>query len=747
MEILCGVVTSIIYRNLENGYSVLALEDESGDEITAVGVIPLANEGERIELNGDFVVHRVYGRQFKALECKVLEPTSLDSIVAYLAGGFIKGVGIATAKTIVTAFGMDTLDILDKEPFRLTEIPGIGKTRAAQISESYKAQREMRDTIISLEEFDVTTSQALKLYKKYGSLAATVIKENPYRLIDDIDNIGFKIADKIAYGAGISGDSEFRVTAGIKYVLNLARREGHTFLPRPLLISTTTGILSTDELVVSNCLDNMITSRILKSARMGETVGIFAPVLYYEELGCATMLRLLNDTEVNAPLLNIENEITALENERNIKLAPTQREAITMALTSGAMVITGGPGTGKTTILQFIIGVLEKSDETYALAAPTGRAAKRMSEATATSASTIHRLLEYSFQEHGFMRNEEDPIEKDVIIVDEMSMVDVPLMYALLKAIKPGSRLIMVGDADQLPPVGAGNVLRDILRSKTTATIRLTEIFRQTERSMIVSNAHSINHGQMPVLSDIESDFIFEEIDYANDILNRIVGITTGKIKLLGTTDPFNDVQVLVPMKKGILGVYNINETLQKALNPKSPEKKEWEVGSTIFREGDKIMQIKNDYSLNWTYSDRYGVIDSGYGVFNGDIGTIMEIDHNEHLMTILFDDNREVQYEAEQLDELTLAYCISIHKSQGNEFPIVLLPLINGTPLLYNRNLLYTAITRARKQVCILGHRDTVIRMVENTLVKRRYSALSRMLLQIKNFTDDDDYPEEYEE
>lgn len=734
MEEIKGTVKSIIFRNEENGFTVLELVDAAGNEITAVGPLPLANVGERIEVSGTWTEHPTYGRQLRAQGCRVLAPATLTALVNYLGSGLIRGVGESTAREIVNTFGLETLPVLENAPERLTEVPGIGRLRAAKIAESFAAQRDMRDIMLALQEFGVTVSQAMKLYKAYGNLCLAKIQENPYRLIDEIEGIGFLTADRLAQNAGVERDSAFRIKAGLKYTLQWARQEGHTYLPRDILIriAASERVLGVELLPVERALDELIIGGEVVYQTVGSADGVFLPRMHFLESDCAK--RLLQVLHTPSPLLFLdpENQVALLERELKISLAPQQQEAVIRALTSGALVITGGPGTGKTTILRFILRIVQNMGLSCELCAPTGRAAKRMAEATGVPARTIHRLLEYGYGGEGFLRDEENPVETDLIIVDEMSMVDVPLMHALLRAVGPSTRLLMVGDADQLPPVGAGNVLRDVIESGAVPVMRLTDIYRQAERGMIVENAHRINNGQPPELSSGKEDFLFEEIAAAEDVARRVVGLCTGRVNRLLTREPRKDVQVLVPMKKGPLGVYALNARIQAAMNPPGRQKRERKHGDVVFREGDKVMQVKNNYKLGWKKARYNGIAEEGLGVFNGDLGTILRIDSTEQELEVLFDDERAAVYDFTMLDELSLAYAVTVHKSQGSEFPIVILPLISGAPSLMTRNLLYTAVTRAREQVYILGRSRCVYEMAANGQVKKRYSALGVFLQEL---------------
>lgn len=724
---LTGTIENIIYRNADNGYTVLELFSDEGEHITAVGSLALCNRGERVTLTGQYASHPKYGRQFKAASAKTLAPSTLSAIESYLGSGLIRGVGASTAHAIVQSFGMNTLDILDNAPERLLEISGIGKKRAAMIAASYQENMQMRDIMLALEPYGVTVTQALKLYRIYGGLCLARIEENPYQMIADVEGIGFVIADRIAQNVpGFSYDSASRLSAGILYALNLVRMEyGHTYVPRASLISYAVKLLGVDEEAVSDTLDALIGKGELVYQMVGDDDGIFLPWVQRMEQSVAEKLIQLTEKPIANPFLNL-----ALTQNHSIQLAPQQYEAVEAALNEGLLVITGGPGTGKTTIIRCITEILSDMQMDFALAAPTGRAAKRMTEATGYEAKTIHRLLEYIPGE-GFTRNDENPLFYDIVIIDEASMVDIPLMSALLKAIVPGTRLILVGDSDQLPPVGCGDALRDIIKSDVVRVVRLTEIFRQAQESYIVQNAHLVNHGEMPRLDLADSDFRFEELASQDAVLARLIALCTHPAPVLHTNEPLLDIQVLAPMKKGTLGVYNINRALQAALNPPAPGKREQAFGDTVFREGDKIMQMQNDYKVEWTRRGQSGEVVEGTGAFNGDLGTVYRIDPAARRLSVLFDDDRLANYDFSQVDTLSLAYCISIHKSQGSEFPIVLLPLAGGTPLLLTRNLLYTAITRAKSQVCCIGRRETIRAMVDNNRSTRRYTSLAQRLAE----------------
>lgn len=721
---ITGTIQTIIYRNADNGWTVLELTAENGERLSAVGTLPLCAVGERVELEGAFVTHPRYGRQFKASSAKTLAPATLAAIEGYLGSGVIKGVGAATAHAIVAHFGMDTLSVLDEQPERLTEIPGIGKKRGALIADSYRDNRQMRDVMLALEPYGVTVNQAWKLYRIYGEGCIARIEENPYQIIADVDGIGFVTADRIAQNvSGFSFDSPARLRAGLLYALAQGCGEyGHTYLPRASLLDYAQRLLGVGQEALADALDDMIGAREVVYQMVGDVDGVFQPRLCaMENEIAARLVKLAALPEVN-PFL----EAAAAAPRGSIRLAPQQAEAVRLAMTQGVLVVTGGPGTGKTTIIRCITEILTDMQMEFALTAPTGRAAKRMSEATGCEARTLHRLLEYVPGE-GFKRNADDPLLYDMIIVDEASMVDVPLLHALLVAIPAGTRLIMVGDSDQLPSVGPGDALRDIIASGVVRVVRLTEIFRQAQQSLIVTNAHRINAGRMPLLDNgAQSDFRFEEYQSQEQALERVLGLCAHPDASLPVGEPLMDIQVLAPMKKGPLGVYNLNARLQAALNPPSPDKAEHAFGERILRVGDKVMQVQNNYKVEWTRRGPNGASIEGAGAFNGDLGTVYRIDNGARRFSILFDDDRLAHYEFTQSDEIELAYCISIHKSQGSEFPVVILPLCGGPPVLLTRNLLYTALTRARRQVVCLGRRETVAAMVQNNRDMRRYTALA---------------------
>ena len=723
---LNGTVKSIIFRNATNGYTVLSLLSSDEKTVTTcVGTLPLLNPGDTVIMTGEPSYHARFGSQFKVASYERKAPSSETSIIKYLESGAVRGVGPSMARAIVSTFGLETLNVLENEPERLTEVPGIGKKKAKMISDSFREKKLFRDVLISLEPYGVTVGQAYKMMQTYGELCLAKVQENPYQLIDDIDGIGFLTADKIAtHVSGFEQDSLARLMAGTRYCLQQARDErGDMFLPRDLLLLRAAALLGASVEQIEETVDWMISGEDLLTAQVNDVEAVYLPYLLKIEDYTAKKLLLLNESPTRELW-----DLQKWQSRTGLELSQEQQKAVLLALNNGVSIITGGPGTGKTTIIRCINDAMQEKGLTAELAAPTGRAAKRMTEATGTEARTIHRLLEYIPGE-GFQRNRDNPLLADAVIIDEMSMVDAPLMYALLQAISKGTRLILVGDRDQLPPVGCGNVFSDALASGCLPSCRLTEIFRQAQRSAIVRNAHLINQGRMPVLADRDSDFIFEEIPNIDRIRSRLTELVLKEKESLGTSDPLLDVQVLVPMKTTAIGVSELNRLLQSVLNPPSHLKTEHISGATVFREGDKIMQIRNNYKIEWRKNGSFGQFEEGVGVFNGDFGTIIRIIPNEKTAVIGFDDGRVAEYAFAQLEEIDLAYCITIHKSQGSEFSTVILPLAGGPVPLLTRNLLYTAVTRAKKLVYCIGRKETVARMVQNAQRTERNTGLRHRL------------------
>lgn len=726
MEKLAGYVEHIIYRNTDNGYTVLNLV--SGEtEITCVGIFSTIAEGENIEATGDYTDHPTYGTQFKVVSFEEKAPEDQEAIERYLGSGAIKGIGLAMAARIVRRFKEDTFRIIEEEPERLVEVKGISERKAMEIASQVNEKRDLRQAMIFLQQFGITMNLAVKIYNKYGQEVYGILKENPYRLADDIEGVGFRTADDIAAKAGIRTDSDFRVRSGILYTLLQASGEGHTFLPKEELTSKASELLGIDqEIIEKNYMDLSIDRKIVMK-QSGEQTQIYAASFYYMEANTATMLREL-DITYDVADAEIEQRIHKIEKQTGMELDEHQVQAVKEAVRNGLLVITGGPGTGKTTTINTIIRYFELEGMDIFLAAPTGRAAKRMSETTGFEARTIHRMLELNGGMEGnagFERNETNPLETDVVIIDEMSMVDITLMNSLLKAIAPGTRLILVGDINQLPSVGSGSVLKDIIQSETFNMVMLTKIFRQASTSDIIVNAHKINRGEEVSLDNKSMDFFFLKRYEADIIINVVLQLVKQKLPKFVDATPY-DIQVLTPMRKGLLGVERLNGILQHYLNPPDKSKREKEHGDMVFREGDKVMQTKNNYQLEWEICTKFGLtVDKGMGIFNGDMGIIAEINDFAETMTVEFDEGRKVEYSYKLLDELELAYAITIHKSQGSEYPAVVIPLLNGPSMLMNRNLLYTAVTRARKCVTLVGNDTTFQQMIKNTSQQKRYSGL----------------------
>lgn len=726
VESLAGYVEHIIYRNADNGYTVLNLVSGE-DEITCVGIFSAIAEGENIEAQGEYTEHPTYGQQFKVTSFEEKAPEDEEAIERYLGSGAIKGIGLAMAARIVRHFKEDTFRIIEEEPERLAEIKGISNRKAMEIASQVNEKRDLRQAMIFLQQYGITMNLAVKVYQAYGQDVYGIIRENPYRLADDIDGVGFRTADEIAARVGIRMDSDFRVRSGILYTLLQASGEGHTYLPETELTPRASKLLNvTAEQVEKQYMDLAIERKIILK-QMEDQTQIYAASFYYMEANTATMLKRLN-VSYDVSDAKIEQRIRGIEKKSGMTLDEHQVTAVKEAVRNGLLVITGGPGTGKTTTINTIIRYFELEGLEIFLAAPTGRAAKRMSETTGFEARTVHRMLELNGGAEGsggFERDESNPLEADVIIVDEMSMVDISLMYSLLKAISVGTRLILVGDVNQLPSVGPGSVLRDIIQSHACNVVMLTKIFRQASTSDIIVNAHKINHGEEVILDNKSMDFFFLKRYDADVIINVVLQLIKQKLPKFVDATPY-DIQVLTPMRKGLLGVERLNGILQRYMNPPANDKVEKEYGSTVFREGDKVMQTKNNYQLAWEIRTKFGLtVDKGLGIFNGDMGIIRQINDFAEQMIIEFDEGRMVEYPYKLLDELELAYAITIHKSQGSEYPAVVIPLLSGPMMLMNRNLLYTAVTRARKCVTLVGNEVTFQQMIQNTSQQKRYSGL----------------------
>lgn len=728
LEKITGDVINVIYSNDVNGYKVLNIETEK-ENFVAVGYFHSVNQGETLTLSGKWTSHPTYGDQFKTEVFQKVLPATRSSILKYLSSGIIKGVRESTATKIVERFGEDSLRVLEKEPEKLSLIKGISITKAVKMQESYLEQMGSSALVMFLQKFSIPVKTAARIYKEFGSMAVEIIKSNPYILCEQIDGIGFKTADDIAMGLKLSPTNINRIRAGVLYTLKYNTQFGHTYLPKEILLSASARLLETDENLVSEAINQLSFEKTLVPVKSEGNENIYYYTHYMCEGYVASKLCELNRFKYNFKTSVIEKQIDIIEKKHKLSFADLQRQAVISAVQNGVVVITGGPGTGKTTIINAIIDIMHSNGLTVTLTAPTGRAAKRMSQVCSLEAKTIHRLLEASFKgEDGdteFMVNEKSPIESDVVIVDEMSMVDIVLASNLLKAIKTGTRLIMVGDVNQLPSVGPGNVLKDIIQSGIIEVIRLTEIFRQAQKSMIVTNAHGINEGKYPVLNAKDKDFFFAEIPSATDGIQYIASLCSSKLPDSFGYSPM-DIQVLSPSKKGIAGVININEVLRSSINPPSDKKKEQDFGFRMFREGDKVMQIRNNYDIRWTSTVTSEI---GNGVFNGDVGIITSIQKEFHTITVVYDDRKVVYDFKEIADEIELAYCITIHKSQGSEFPVVVIPMYEAPQMLVNRNLLYTAVTRAKNLVVLVGKKEVIHQMVDNSREDKRYSGLNKRL------------------
>ncbi|POP32626.1 ATP-dependent RecD-like DNA helicase [Lactonifactor longoviformis] len=734
-ETIEGYIDHVIFRNEENGYTVMCLVS-GGEEVTCVGNFQYIGEGETIKAEGRFTEHPSYGAQFTITSFETVIPQDAAAMERYLGSGAIKGIGAALAARIVRRFGDDTLRIAEEEPERLAEIKGISVRKAREIAEQMEEKADMRKAMIFLQQYGISLSLGVKIYQQYGPQLYGVLKENPYRMAEDISGVGFKMADEIAARIGIHTDSDYRIRSGLLYILLQGTFDGHTYLPKEVLLRRTSQLLGVEaEYMEKHVMDLAVDRKVVVKEIADEKSEVLLPVVYasqfyHLELHTAQMLRELNIKEdVDETLL--EKQLRRIEANHDVLLDERQREAVKEAVRWGVLVITGGPGTGKTTTINAIIRYFEGEGQDIFLAAPTGRAAKRMTEATGYEARTIHRLLELtgvpedsSVGAH-FERNEENPLDADVIIIDEMSMVDIHLMHALLSAVTVGTRLVLVGDVNQLPSVGPGSVLKDIIASGNFHVVELTKIFRQATQSDIVVNAHKINRGERVLLDNKSMDFFFLKRYDANVIISVIITLIQKKLPKFVDAEPL-DIQVLSPMRKGLLGVERLNQILQQYLNPPAPEKKEREQGQGLFREGDKVMQIKNNYQLPWEIRGRYGIAaERGEGVFNGDMGIVKEINSFGETLTVEYDECRYVEYAFSQLDELELAYAVTIHKSQGSEYPAVIIPLLGGPKMLMTRNLLYTAVTRARKCVTLVGDERTFEEMIENEMEQSRYTTL----------------------
>lgn len=734
MEILDGLVEAVIFKSEDTGY-VVAKITANKEVNTIVGTMPLIKEGQQIEVKGEWIKHKQFGRQFNVEEYKEVLPTSTKEIEKYLSTGIIHGIGPVTAKKIVKAFGEETLNILDNNIERLKEVEGIGKKKYNIIYQSYLETRELKDIIMFFQKHGVTINQCLKIYKKFGGDAQNIVSENPYILSDEISGIGFLTSDRIAKSLGIEPISDFRIQSGIKYVLNSFSGLGNTYMPKDKLINEAQRVLSVDkELIEVNIYDSVLEGKI-KIEKINEIEAVYSLPYYFCELGVTNKIITLSIENFQTINSDITFEISSFERKNNIVFADSQKEAILGAFENGIEIITGGPGTGKTTIIKCIIEIYENNGMKVLLAAPTGRAAKRMTESTGREAKTIHRLLEMGVSDNEnsfFGRGEGEPLEGDVIIVDEASMIDIMLMNSLLKAIKLGTRLIIVGDADQLPSVGPGNVLRDLIDSEFIKVVRLKDIFRQGKESMIITNAHRINNGELPYLNKKGGDFFFDNRESNEEILETILDLVNRRLPLFNSKwNKIRDFQVLSPTRKGTLGVDNLNNELQSILNPPSKDKKERKFKDSVFREGDKVMQTKNNYSLKWNRINGYGD-NEGVGIFNGDMGFIESISEENRTVTVVFDDERRIVYDNLYVEELELAYAITIHKSQGSEFKVIITPAFMGSAFLMNRNILYTGITRAKELVVIVGNQRALKYMVDNTNSMERYSSLKERILDI---------------
>lgn len=725
-----GTITNVVFRNEQNGYTVAEMETDT-EWITIVGNLPRCTQGMRLKVTGEYKVHPRFGEQFDFTSAEEVMSEGKEAIYDFLCSDLIRGAGPATARLIVTRFGDETLRVIEEHPERLTEIRGIGPKTAEKIASSYAENRMFAKVSIEFQEFGLTPEQAYKLYKNYGVGAVEIVRENPYRLIEEVRGFGFRKADAIASGLGVAQDSPERIKAGIVYTLRFYAEDGSTYVPLGILTDKTVELLDVSSESVNECLVDLAVSGTVKLEELdGEEVVYLYPFYAAEQQICSNFIR-LKAAPLKPLVTGAENLIDEAESVSGIELSEKQRAAVRDSVSNALCVITGGPGTGKTTIIKALLAIFDRSEFTTFIAAPTGRAAKRVTETSGHEASTIHRLLEYYYDEDAdmmrFGKNADEQLPCDVLIVDEASMIDLMLMNALAEAIKTGTRLILIGDSDQLPPVGAGNVLRDVIDSGYAKVTKLTEIFRQAEESLIVVNAHRINSGEYPEYNRSDNDFFFMERRTEAEISSLIRElIQTMLPSYYKDLDPLRDIQVLTPVRKGTLGTVSMNVMLQGSLNPPSPSKAEKNHAGRIFREGDKVMQIRNNYQAAWrSKQEPY----EGMGIFNGDVGFVASIDKEDQTLTVVFDGERFVTYDFTQLDELEHAYAITVHKSQGSEFPAVVIPVSWFPPMLSTRNLLYTAVTRGKKLVVLCGSRQRMNAMIDNNRVALRYSGLGKRL------------------
>ena len=736
-SVIEGYVDNIVFRNEDNGYSVFVINEDS-DETTCVGNFQYLSTGEYLSMEGEFIEHQMYGKQFKVSSYEMKVPEGTEDIKKYLGSGAIKGIGPAMAERIVKKFGSDTFRVMEEEPERLINVKGISERKAMDISNQVQEKRDMRKAMIFLQQYGINLNLAVKIYKQYGAKMYGILKENPYKMADDIDGVGFKIADEIASKIGINTDSDFRIKSGIAYVLVQASQNGHTYLPIDVLRREVRELLAIPGLDMDAHISDLAVDKKIIVKKADDVDTVYSANAYYTELNTAVMLQKL-DSKAVVDEIRLREKILALADGTGICLDELQEKAVIETVKNGVMVITGGPGTGKTTTINTIIDLFESEGMEILLAAPTGRAAKRMKEATGRDAKTIHRLLEVSLSVDGdigdgerFERNEQNPLETDAVIIDEMSMVDIYLMHSLLKAVAVGTRLILVGDVNQLPSVGPGNVLKDIINSECFHVVKLNKIFRQAGESDIIVNAHKIHRGEYIDLKKRSKDFLYLKRPDANHIISATLTLIKEKLPPYVDADMM-EIQVLTPMRKGLLGVERLNKILQEYLNPPDSSKRQEEIGEKIFREGDKVMQIKNDYQLEWEVNNRYGIaVEKGMGVFNGDTGKIKSINKYLEIMEVEFEEGKTVKYTFKQTEELEHAYAVTIHKSQGSEYPAVIIPVLNGPQMLMTRNLIYTAVTRAKKCVCIVGDEEEFRRMVDNTMEQKRYSGLEWRIREI---------------